>query len=52
MLYDYTAVHPAELSIVEGETLVLLEENDSGWWKGRRTNGSEGLFPGNYVEKI
>lgn len=23
----------------------------SGWWKGR-LHGQEGLFPGNYVEKI
>lgn len=25
--------------------------DSSGWWKGR-LHGQEGLFPGNYVEKI
>lgn len=29
----------------------LSPTDSSGWWKGR-LHGQEGLFPGNYVEKI
>lgn len=50
-LYSYDATEDGELTFVEGESITLLEENDSGWWKGRLANGSEGLFPSNFVEE-
>lgn len=40
------------LSPVRTRHLKLFSPTDSsGWWKGR-LHGQEGLFPGNYVEKI
>ncbi len=34
------------------QIVFILEENDSGWWKGADSNGSEGWFPSNFVERI
>jgi hypothetical protein len=48
-LYDYDATDSDELSVRKGETLVLLESYDDGWWlmqKGR----AAGLVPSNYME--
>jgi hypothetical protein len=50
-LYSYDATEAGELTFGEGELITLLEENDSGWWRGRLANGSEGLFPSNFVEE-
>ena len=30
----------------------ILFVDSSGWWTGRLPDGREGLFPGNYIEKI
>lgn len=32
-------------------SLLVFSVDPSGWWTGR-IRGKEGLFPGNYVEKI
>lgn len=32
--HDYTADDPLELSFREGDTIIVLAENASGWWKG------------------
>lgn len=51
-LYSYDKTEENELTFGEGETIALLEENDSGWWKGRlERTGEEGLFPSNFVEE-
>jgi len=50
-LYSYDATEAGELTFAEGDIIVLLEENDSGWWRGRLANGAEGLFPSNFVEE-
>jgi hypothetical protein len=51
-LYSYDKTEDNELTFGEGETIALLEENDSGWWKGRlERTGEEGLFPSNFVEE-
>eukprot|EP01125_Pyxidicula_operculata_P002050 TRINITY_DN1200_c0_g1_i4.p1 TRINITY_DN1200_c0_g1~~TRINITY_DN1200_c0_g1_i4.p1 ORF type:complete len:536 (+),score=140.84 TRINITY_DN1200_c0_g1_i4:459-2066(+) len=49
-LYSYEATEDNELSFQEGETIVLLEKDDSGWWRGRNAKGEEGVFPSNFVE--
>lgn len=49
--YDFDAEMPGEMSIRKGQTLVLLEKVDQGWWKGR-IGENEGLFPANYVVEI
>ncbi|KAJ5073179.1 sh3 and f-bar domain-containing protein [Anaeramoeba ignava] len=50
-LYDYEAQAEGELSLVAGEFLTVISE-DAGWYIGKNSNGQEGAFPGNYVEKV
>ncbi|XP_040566099.1 unconventional myosin-Ie isoform X2 [Lepeophtheirus salmonis] len=52
-LYNYTGNENDEMSLVQGMTYLLTQEDDSGWWSGKTLNGKdEGFFPGNYVEKL
>ena len=53
MRYSYTAENDDELSLMEGETVIVLEKEleDSGWYKGE-VNGKVGVFPDNFVELI
>ncbi|KAM9294283.1 unconventional myosin-Ie-like [Gastrophryne carolinensis] len=50
-LYAYDAQDTDELSFNANDVLEILRQDTSGWWHGR-IRGREGLFPGNYVEKI
>uniref|UniRef100_A0AAR2J0Y6 Osteoclast-stimulating factor 1 n=1 Tax=Pygocentrus nattereri TaxID=42514 RepID=A0AAR2J0Y6_PYGNA len=50
-LYQYVGQDVDELSFEANEVIDLVKEDPSGWWTGR-LRGKEGLFPGNYVEKI
>ncbi|XP_059846968.1 unconventional myosin-If-like isoform X1 [Hypanus sabinus] len=50
-LYQYNGQDVDELSFNVNDVIDVLLEDSSGWWKGR-LHGREGLFPGNYVEKI
>ncbi|XP_020366612.1 unconventional myosin-If [Rhincodon typus] len=50
-LYQYTGQDVDEISFNVNDIIEILLEDPSGWWKGR-LHGKEGLFPGNYVEKI
>ena len=51
--YSYTAENEDELSLEEGDVLVVLEKEleDNGWWKGE-FKGKVGVFPDNFVELI
>jgi len=40
------------MSFMEGETIFLVEKDESGWWRGRNNKGQEGLFPSNFVEIV
>ncbi|XP_066551296.1 unconventional myosin-If [Amia ocellicauda] len=50
-LYQYVGQDVDEISFNVNDVIDLLSEDPSGWWRGR-FKGREGLFPGNYVEKI
>lgn len=50
-LYAYDAQDTDELSFNANDVLEIVKEDPSGWWQGR-IRGREGLFPGNYVERI
>ncbi|XP_078478421.1 unconventional myosin-Ie-like [Lampetra fluviatilis] len=50
-LYPYDAQDTDELSFNANEVIDVLREDPSGWWTGRLRN-KQGLFPGNYVEKL
>jgi len=51
-IYAYEATEPNELSFAEGETIYLIEKDDSGWWRGRNKIKQEGVFPSNFVEVV
>ncbi len=48
-LYNFTALQPGDLSLTEGETVVVIASEASGWWRGC-VGSQEGWFPGSYVE--
>ncbi|XP_017562352.1 myosin IEb [Pygocentrus nattereri] len=50
-LYAYDAQDTDELSFNADDIIEIVNEDPSGWWFGR-LRGREGVFPGNYVEKI
>eukprot|EP00730_Choanoeca_flexa_P008138 TRINITY_DN12449_c0_g1_i4.p1 TRINITY_DN12449_c0_g1~~TRINITY_DN12449_c0_g1_i4.p1 ORF type:complete len:844 (+),score=197.66 TRINITY_DN12449_c0_g1_i4:107-2638(+) len=49
-IYDYDSAEMSDLSFAAGEKLVLLEAVDADWFKGRKRNGLEGLFPRSFVQ--
>jgi serine/threonine protein kinase len=48
-IYDYQAESMQELSFAQGESLVILEKNEDGWWLAKNSIGSVGLVPCNYL---
>ncbi|XP_029286156.1 unconventional myosin-If [Cottoperca gobio] len=50
-IYQYIGQDTDEITFDVKDVFDLVKEDPSGWWTGR-INGKEGLFPGNYVEKI
>ncbi|KAJ3600036.1 hypothetical protein NHX12_033988 [Muraenolepis orangiensis] len=50
-LYQYVGQDADEISFDVSDVFQLVKEDPSGWWTGK-IQGREGLFPGNYVEKI
>uniref|UniRef100_A0A1I7VHU6 Intersectin-1 n=1 Tax=Loa loa TaxID=7209 RepID=A0A1I7VHU6_LOALO len=52
-LYDYQAQRDDELSFKAGDILIVTDQSDGEWWKGRLLNdnsNTDALFPGNYVQ--
>ncbi|KAI5476464.1 hypothetical protein MNV49_007711 [Pseudohyphozyma bogoriensis] len=48
-LYDYAGGDADDLSLTEGDTVVILEKVSDEWWKGE-IGGREGIFPATYVQ--
>ena len=51
-IYSYVASDTDELTLAENEVVEVMEEDPSGWWKGKNSRGEIGLFPGSYVSKM
>ena len=58
-VYDYLPQSQGELSIKEGDVLLVLEKsNEDDWWTAKKKAASdeeeepEGLIPNNYIEKV
>ncbi|XP_077412400.1 LIM and SH3 domain protein 1-like isoform X1 [Vanacampus margaritifer] len=52
-VYDYAAADEDEVSFIDGDVIVDVQQIDEGWMYGRveRTN-QQGMLPANYVEAI
>lgn len=51
--YDYDGEDESQLTFKEGDRIVVLEEDETGWWTGRlEKNGDEGYFPATYIKPI
>ena len=51
-LYDFEAQADDELSVSEGDQLVLIEREDHEWWKLQNAKGHIGVVPASYVEVL
>jgi hypothetical protein len=50
VLYDFTADGEDELTVAEGEDLIVLERDSDDWWKVKNSKEQEGVVPASYVE--
>jgi hypothetical protein len=50
VLYDFHADGEGELSVQEGDRLVVLEIDGDEWWKCKNDRGIEGVVPASYLE--
>eukprot|EP00731_Ephydatia_muelleri_P032439 Em0023g946a len=49
--YSYQAENLDELTLVPGQIVDVITEEEAGWWKGS-LGGKVGVFPSNFVEEI
>lgn len=52
MIYNYEANGEGEVSVEEGNEVVILEYDDGGWTKVRTSSRECGLVPTSYIEII
>ncbi|CCM03978.1 uncharacterized protein FIBRA_06134 [Fibroporia radiculosa] len=50
-LYDYSSDDPGDLTIQEGQRLVIVEKSSDDWWTGE-VDGRRGLVPATYVKML
>lgn len=51
LFQDFEPEGPNELELTEGEVVTVLEQLESGWWKGQ-LNGKVGFFPSSFCQLI
>lgn len=52
-IYDYSAADDDEVSFMEGDVIVDVQQIDEGWMYGRvERTGQSGMLPANYVESF
>jgi len=50
-VYDFEGAHQEDVSLRAGDTVLVLEEVDDSWLKGKNYN-KVGYFPRTYVESL
>jgi len=50
VLYDFASDLETDLVLTVGETIKLIQKDDSGWWLGENSEKEQGYFPSNLVE--
>jgi hypothetical protein len=48
-LYDYTAEHGDELTVLPGMKVVVIDQSNVDWWTARTEDGTVGLLPASYL---
>ncbi|XP_071793501.1 drebrin-like protein B [Asterias amurensis] len=51
-VYDYQAADDTEITFDPDDIITDIEQLDPGWWRGTAPDGTNGMFPANYVELI
>ena len=49
-LYDFIGDASDELSVKEGEDLLVIDQSNEDWWKCRNQTGQEGVVPASYID--
>ncbi|KAG5519677.1 hypothetical protein PMAC_001833 [Pneumocystis sp. 'macacae'] len=52
VLYNYVSTSSSELSVKEGDEIVVLEKDDGSGWITARLGSQEGIVPTSYVKMI
>jgi len=47
--FDFAGQKSGDLAFKEGDEIIVLKHMSEDWWKGRRKDGAEGIFPASYV---
>ncbi|KAK4684569.1 actin cytoskeleton-regulatory complex protein SLA1, partial [Tremellales sp. Uapishka_1] len=50
VLYDFDAQGEDELTVHEGEALIVVDKENEEWWTVRNERGEEGVVPAQYIE--
>lgn len=51
-VYDYNAADDDEVSFMDGDIIVDVQQIDEGWMYGRvERTGQQGMLPSNYVDQ-
>ena len=53
-LYSFNSGNPEELPFEKGDLMDIIDQppDDPDWWEARKSDGSKGLVPRNYVEVV
>jgi len=51
-MFDYESQNEGEMSLKEGEIIMITEKDPSGWWYAQAPDGREGFVPSSYVEPV
>lgn len=49
--FDFDPQEEGELRLRKGDIITVLDKSDANWWKGKNSDGKEGMFPVPYVKE-